>query len=346
MSGTSLDGLDLAWVSFERLNQEWSFAFHKSITFPHEPKIATQLARGSSLNENEIAQLDNHLGEFIGRSILKFLANEKVDIDFIASHGHTLFHQPDKGLTLQVGNGRHIHKITGLPVILNFREKDVSLGGQGAPLVPIGDRDLFADYDYCLNLGGIANISFQEGALRLAYDICPVNMALNELAKEAGFDYDDKGYLASRGQINEELIDALNNIPFLVQKHPKSLGYEDYQRFWQPLILNKNIAIADRLHTMVISAAEAIRTQVRNDKEVRVLVTGGGAFNDFLLAKLREDHHAVWEIPTNEMVAFKEALIFAYMGLLRFFGEENTLASVTGAKQNTSSGDMIGFGLC
>lgn len=344
MSGTSLDGLDLAWVRFEFVNQGWTYTFHKTVTIPHQPSIAKQLERGTMLTDEETRVLDLNLGKFIGSAILEFIASEKTSVDLIASHGHTMLHQPHKGYTLQIGSGEEIQKITKIPVIFNFRQQDVSLGGQGAPLVPIGDRDLFSSYNYCLNLGGIANISFQENQQRLAYDICPVNMALNALAKEAGMVYDDKGKLARSGKINQQLLNALKSIPYLKQKHPKSLGYEDYQDFWKPLISNNGISVADRIHTMVIAIADEIKQHVENNKHTRVLVTGGGAYNSFLMECLRKEHNAVWHLPDDQTIAFKEALIFAYMGLLRFLGKANTLCSVTGAKKNTSSGKMVGFG--
>lgn len=345
MSGTSLDGLDLAWVRFENTDNRWSYTFHKTATYPHKPEIVALLQRGTSLLEHEIEKLDTEFGAFIGYSILDFLAAENAEIDFIASHGHTLLHQPHKGITLQIGHGKQIHDITGLPTLFNFRQQDVSLGGQGAPLVPIGDRDLFTTYDYCLNLGGIANISYQAHGERIAYDICPVNMALNELSKEVGLPYDNQGQMARSGQINQDLLLALNHIPYLQQKHPKSLGYEDYQEHWQGLLNDGKISLSDRMHTMVIAIVEAIQKQIRSGKEVEILVTGGGAYNTFLMECLRREHEASWHVPDDETVAFKEALIFAYMGLLRFLGKENTLASVTGAKKNTSSGQMVGFGL-
>ncbi len=345
MSGTSLDGLDLAWVRFENRDNRWSYTFRKTATYPHKPELVDLLQKSTSLNGYEIEKLDAEFGAFIGHSILDFLLDKNSEIDFIASHGHTLLHQPSKGITLQIGNGKQIHDITGLPVLFNFRQQDVSLGGQGAPLVPIGDRDLFATYDYCLNLGGIANISYQANGERIAYDICPVNMALNDLAQEAGLAYDDLGKIARSGQINQSLLLALNHIPYLQKKHPKSLGYEDYQAYWQSLLRNANISLPDRMHTMVIAISEAIQKQVRNRKEVEILVTGGGAYNHFLMECIRCKHEAIWYMPNDETVAFKEALIFAYMGLLRFLGKENTLCSVTGAKKNTSSGQMEGFGL-
>lgn len=344
MSGTSLDGLDLAWVHFEFVNQRWTYRFHKAITIPHNRSIKRLLERGTALTKEETNALDVELGEFIGSSILSFIAEEKPKVDLIASHGHTLLHQPHKGYTLQIGNGVAINKITNIPVIYNFRALDVSLGGQGAPLVPIGDRDLFADYDYCLNLGGIANISFQENKQRLAYDICPVNMALNALAEEAGLPYDDGGQMARCGQLHQKLLDELNNIPYLNRKYPKSLGFEDYQNFWQPLLSDKSIDLQHRLHTMVIAISDEIKKQVKNKEGITVLVTGGGAYNNFLIECLRRNHNATWHLPDDQTIAFKEALIFAYMGLLRVLGKENTLCSVTGAKNNTSSGEMVGLG--
>ncbi|OEK02837.1 anhydro-N-acetylmuramic acid kinase [Roseivirga sp. 4D4] len=341
MSGTSLDGLDLVLVDFQKLNHKWKFSIQKAETVAYPETIVQNLKHAVDFSQPQIQELDISLGQFIGTTIKIFIGNSSVD--FIASHGHTIFHQPENRYTLQIGSGEKISEESGLPVINNFRAKDVSLGGQGAPLVPIGDRDLFSEYTYCLNLGGIANISFERDNARIAFDICPFNMALNELANQSELAYDDKGVMASGGIVDHQLLEALSKIPYLSSTGPKSLGLEDYQKYWQPLITSSTLSLKDKMCTFTEHAALEIGKQLAGTQADKTLVTGGGTFHDYFISRLKLHSDTTIFIPDRQTIEFKEALIFAYLGLLRYLDEPNCLSSVTGASEDSSGGDLYNF---
>ena len=342
MSGTSLDGLDLVLVNFTKVEKKWHFNVEKAETITYPKELLEQLKFAIDQEKEEIKALDFRLGEFIGLAVNEFLGTNQA-VDFVASHGHTIFHQPEKGITMQIGNGQQITKTCGLPVINNFRTLDVSLGGQGAPLVPIGDRDLFSNYTYCLNLGGIANVSFQSEGNRVAFDICPFNMALNELANEKGLSFDDRGQIASKGVVNQDLLQALNQIPYLSQAPPKSLGLEDYRKFWLPLIASSSISVEDRMCTFTEHAAIQVAKSMMGTAGEKVLITGGGTYHDHFISRIQALCKSTICIPDTEIINFKEAVVFAYLGLLRHLGEPNCLCSVTGASRNSSGGEIYGF---
>ncbi len=341
MSGTSLDGLDLVLVDFQKRDLKWEFSIEKATTVSYPESLVRSLKNAIDFSDLQIQELDIALGQFIGTTVKAFIS--KSHVDFIASHGHTIFHQPEKGYTLQIGNGEKISELSGLPVINNFRAKDVSLGGQGAPLVPIGDRDLFSDYSYCLNLGGIANISFERDKTLVAFDVCPFNMGLNELANQKGLAYDDKGTMASEGTVDHQLLKALSKIPYLSSTAPKSLGLEDYQKYWQPMITSSTLSLEDKMCTFTEHLAIEVGKQLAGTEEDRTLVSGGGAFNDYFMSRLRFHADTTIFIPDRQTIEFKEALIFAYLGLLRHLGEPNCLSSVTGASEDNSGGDLYNF---
>lgn len=342
MSGTSLDGLDLVLVNFQKIDEQWQFSVEKADTITYPKELVDKLKMAIDQEKEEVQALDLILGKFIGQGIKEFLGDNK-SVDFVASHGHTIFHQPEKGVTVQIGNGEQITKNCGVPVINNFRSLDVSLGGQGAPLVPIGDRDLFPEFTYCLNLGGIANISYQSDGNRVAFDICPFNMALNELANEKGLDFDDRGQLAGQGIVNQDLLFALNEIPYLSQASPKSLGLEDYRKFWLPIITSSYLSVEDRMCTFSEHAAIQVAKSMRSTASEKVLITGGGTFHDYFISRIQALSMATICIPDTEIINFKEAVVFAYLGLLRHLEQPNSLCSVTGASRNSSGGDLYGF---
>ena len=343
MSGTSVDGLDLALVAFEKVGDHWQFSLQAADTVPYPAAWVQDLKGAISFSDHELNAFDLEYGMYIGKAVKEFLA-DKAQPDFIASHGHTVFHQPEKGVTLQVGNGEVISRECGLPMIYDFRTLDVLLGGQGAPLVPIGDRDLFHAYDLCLNLGGIANLSFHEGGNRRAFDICPINMALNPQAQLLGAEYDQDGQWARQGKIDESLLRALNDIAFCHQPYPKSLGLEDYLQHWEPIINASSISAYDKLSTIVEHVAMQIAAVVKaQNPEGKLLITGGGAFNSYFIERLQAHCQAHITIPDAKIIAFKEAIVFAYLGLLRLHELPNCLASVTGASRDNSGGKMSGF---
>ena len=346
MSGTSLDGLDIAYCEFNH-NTVWSFDLLKSVSIGFPEDIEARLRQSTLLDGLALSQLDVDLALWMGHQVKDFIKKEGFEVDFIASHGHTIFHQPDTRLTLQIGSGTIIHAVTGLPVVYDFRTLDVAWGGQGAPLVPIGDSLLFGQYDYCLNLGGIANISYEEGGARLAYDICACNMVLNYLAGLRSMKYDKNGDMAARGQVVPSLLNELNALSYYQASPPKSLGYEWVRDEIFPLLSEELYSLENMLCTYSDHAAFQIARQVRGAgiQKRRMLITGGGAFNDFFVQRLR--HHCGDEvevvIPEKQIIEFKEALIFAFLGVLRVRGEVNCLSSVTGASKDSCGGVVAGL---
>ncbi len=340
MSGTSLDGLDLVYVKFIS-DEVYNFEILQADTLKYSEYWKKILQEAFNKPSKNLAELSLKYGQFLGNEINTFKAKHNIsNLDFIASHGHTVFHKPNLGFTLQIGDGDTIAKITGDKVVCNFRAQDVALGGQGAPLVPIGDALLFADYDFCLNLGGFSNVSFNKKGLRKAYDICPVNIVLNQLVKPLGFDYDEGGALAASGQLHKELLDKLNTLSFYKDTQPKSLGYEFVAETINPILSQFKIPTRDLLRTFTEHIAQQIALKLK--PKGSVLITGGGTYNTYLLKRLSAFCDCNFVIPTNRLVDFKEALIFAFLGLLRLENKVNCLKSVTGASKDHSSGDIFG----
>lgn len=342
MSGTSLDGIDLAHVHFTVKNNKWNFSILETGTIPYSENWLNKLKSAVNFSKNELVQLNEEYTDFLGNTIKKFIEDYKIQlIDAVCSHGHTILHQPQNGITLQIGNLPKIAEIIGKKVVCDFRVQDVELGGQGAPLVPIGDRMLFSDYDFCLNLGGFSNISFEENEERIAFDISPVNTVLNFYANQLGFDYDDKGKIARSGKLNQALLTELNNLDFYQKKYPKSLGIEFVNTTILPLLDNFLISTEDKLHTFVEHIAMQIALALPK-KEGKILITGGGAYHIFLIEKLQNHLPNIQLIvPITKTLEFKEALIFGLLGVLKLRNEINVLCSVTGAKNDHSSGKIF-----
>lgn len=341
MSGTSLDGLDIAYCNILRIDDKWSYVIENAITVAYPDALINQLSIVTQLKASQLVKLDHDLGKWMGIQASDFLKVHQLDIDFIANHGHTVFHQPEKGFTLQIGNATDIHQATNLPVIYDFRSLDVANGGQGAPLVPLGDKLLFAEYDACLNLGGIANISFQTNDERIAYDICPANMMLNFLASKKGLEYDAEGSIAREGNINDQLLKELNGLAFYSMPYPKSLGYEWFSHQVLPLIDIEKIALEDRMASCVLHVAKQVAASAPPGK---MLITGGGTFNNHLIEKIEEytGPEVQLVIPDITVINYKEALIFALLGVLRLENKINAICSVTGATRDTCGGSIIG----
>jgi len=339
MSGTSLDGVDLAYIRFSVADDNWWFQILESETVTYSDVWVNRLKKAVDFSKNELQQLNEEYTEVLAKIIGDFIQKHQLDnLDAVCSHGHTILHQPQKGFTLQIGNLPKLAELLGERVVCDFRVQDVRLGGQGAPLVPVGDRILFSDYDFCLNLGGFSNVSFEENGNRIAFDISPVNTVLNFYADKLGLQYDDKGHLAKSGTISEELLLALNVMDFYQKKYPKSLGFEFVKTVVLPVMENHTISIEDKLRTFTEHVAEQIAKALPK-KEGRLLVTGGGAYNTFLIERMRyylPEMKIV--IPESKILEFKEALIFALLGILKLRNEINVLASVTGATENHSSG--------
>jgi anhydro-N-acetylmuramic acid kinase len=340
MSGTSLDGLDVVHCFFEKENG-WEFKVSQGKTFGYDAHWKNKLATADQMSGLELALLHVELGQYHGACVKSFMDEFSVQADFASSHGHTIFHQPEKSLTLQIGSAPHIAAQCGLPVVADFRTLDVALGGQGAPLVPVGDKFLFGEFEGCLNLGGIANISFQgkdESTETRAFDISTCNMALNALAQLAGKEYDAGGKIARSGVVDENLLSELNSFSFYKIPAPKSLGKEFYDETMVPVLSKHNISVEDKMRTIVEHIAIQISDVLNQQKQGKVLVTGGGAHNDFLLEKMREKTSLELVKPDSATIDFKEAIIFAFLGLLRWCNEVNTLRSVTGAAHDSVGG--------
>lgn len=342
MSGTSLDGIDIVYTQITKIGEDYDFKLVHSETIPYSMNWEQKLRNSFSASKEVIAKLDIDYGSYLAELINQFIKKNRIaEVDFAASHGHTIFHKPDEGFTLQIGDGQTISSKTGLKVICDFRTQDVALGGQGAPLVPIGDRLLFSEYDYCLNLGGFSNISFEKNNERIAFDICPVNIVLNHYAKKLGFDYDKDGSIASKGRINKALLNKLNAISFYKAPIPKSLGFEFVNNSIFPIIDENQIRIEDILRTFVAHIVTQIAALFNNNKILKVLVTGGGAFNKFLISELKKNSKNEIVLPSTEIIDYKEALIFALLGVLRSNNQTNCLSSVTGAFKDHSSGKIF-----
>jgi len=341
MSGTSLDGIDLAHLNFEITNGKWSFQILESETIGYSQKWLDQLKIAVGFSELELQKLNVDYTIVLGTIISDFIKKNKIEnIDAVCSHGHTILHQPQNGITLQIGNLSEIASFCNQKVVCDFRVQDVQLGGQGAPLVPIGDRILFSDYDYCLNLGGFSNISFEENGNRIAFDISPVNTVLNFYANKLGLDYDDKGKISRTGSIDSKLLKELNQLDFYQQKYPKSLGFEFVKETILPIIEKYSITIEDKMATFTEHIAVQIALALPNKKS-NLFITGGGVYNDFMIERIQfhlKETKIV--IPERKIIEFKEALIFGLLGVLKLRNEINTLSSVTGAKTDHSSGEI------
>lgn len=346
MSGTSGDGLDIAYCRFNK-SEDWSFNLEFGETVPFPDSLGKSLQFAHDFDSLSLAQLDVDFGKWMGSQVKSLMYEKGWEVDAVCAHGHTVFHQPGKGLTLQIGNGWALHQEVGVPVINDFRMLDVQLGGQGAPLVPIGDRHLFGTYDYCINLGGIANISMEISGERKAFDICPFNLLLNRYAVALGKSYDENGDFARKGKVLENVFDRLNGLTYYKQPNAKSLGREDLDIYLEILEDKLDHKPQDILRTLVEHYVFQIMRVLSSEssKMKSVLVTGGGAFNMFFMQKLKEAMEGNFELVEveKEIINFKEALIFAFLGVLRLRNEPNCLASVTGAKKDSCGGMLFGL---
>jgi anhydro-N-acetylmuramic acid kinase len=361
MSGTSLDGLDIAFCEFGKVTEKWQFAIKNAETIAYTEQLKKKLRDVYQASAYQYVCLNQELGEFFGYEVNRFIEKNQIQADFISSHGHTVFHQPQRKLTTQIGNGATIAAICKLPVVCDFRTKDVALGGQGAPLVPIGDELLFSAYHFCLNLGGIANISTKNEGKRIAFDICHTNIVLNYLANLLNLEYDKDGKAAAQGNFEtaKPIFEQLNRLSFYAQKPPKSLGRELFIEQIKPIIdtyllahQNSKQAICDLLccfshHiafqiAQITGAAQSLfepKQIETTSKKMQMLATGGGVLNHFLVKQIEIYNPAIdLVLPNIALIQFKEALIFAFLGVLRWQQENNCLQTVTGAKEDNCGG--------
>lgn len=346
MSGTSLDGLDLAYCTIWKHEGIWHYKIHKAAGVQYSAIWKSRLKNAIQISEEDHEKLHIEYGLWLGEQAYGFLNKNNLEIDFIASHGHTSHHRPEEGFTFQLGDGQQLANVSEQKVICDFRSLDVILGGQGAPLVPIGDELLFSDYEFCLNLGGISNISFKKDAHRIAYDIGLSNMPLNHVTQKIGLEYDEDGNMARSGKLIPELLNQLNALEYYNLPYPKSTGYEWFLERVLPLLENSKASTADLLHTLIhhncIQIANEIQKNTASPNST-MLVCGGGALNSFFMQVLQEKlgDACKLHIPDKQLINYKEALVFALMGVLKEKGEVNVLKSVTGATKNSISGAVF-----
>ena len=346
MSGSSLDGLDLAFVELLYQGGQWQFEIPVADCYAYSAEWKKKLQRATSLTALDYQLLHADYGHYLGKEVNRFIEenNLQYKVSLVASHGHTTFHVPPR-MTAQLGDGAAIAAETGLPVVSDLRAIDVAFGGQGAPVVPIGEKWLLKEYAYYLNLGGIANLSFQKEGNYHAFDVCPANRVLNMLIANEGKEYDEGGEMASSGQVSQELLQQLNELSYYRQPYPKSLANDFGTDEVFPLVASYQQSTADALRTYVEHIVQQITVSVPPSQtaNTKLLVTGGGAFNTFLVQRLSEELGAKnieVVVPDEKLVQYKEALIMAFMGVLRWRQEYNVLASVTGAGRDSIGGAL------
>lgn len=348
MSGSSMDGVDLALCNIENIGGDWKAEIAQGITIPYNETWRVRLSQLRYQNAELYAKTDIFYGRYLGELVAAFAKETGQSIDLVASHGHTIFHLPSQWLTAQIGDGATINAFCGIPVVSNFRRADVGLGGEGAPLVAFGDELLFNEYDFCLNLGGFSNISANHQGRRIAFDIAPCNIVLNRLAREMDLAYDENGEIAEKGSVIYPLLNALNDIPYYNKSHPKSLGREWINKnFWHIVREFDDQPVEDRMKTLVMHIAMQVKRSMesltnKSLSDCSILVTGGGAFNATLVDYLKSETEAEVIVPDAKLVNYKEALIFALLGAARVQNSPNIKASATGASNDHVAGSLDG----
>lgn len=350
MSGSSLDGLDIAFVELTETGGVWTYEIRQAECRPYSPEWVQALKGAVDLPAREYQLLHTDYGRYIGTEVKDFIASHGLEhkVHFISSHGHTTFHMPERHMTAQLGDGAAIAAAVGLPVISDLRAMDVALGGQGAPIVPIGEKLLLGGYDYWLNLGGIANLSAKEGDTFRAFDVCPANRVLDALAAALGKPYDENGALAAGGVTDAALLQELNNQPYYALPYPKSLANDFGTEVLLPLIGSHSLSVQGKLRTYVTHIATQVAVAARalnisKEGEKKLLVTGGGAFNAFMVQCISEQLAPLGItvlVPDGQTAAYKEALVMALIGALRWRQQVNVLASVTGAARDSVNGAL------
>ncbi len=339
MSGSSHDGVDIAYCEFTRKKGKWTYKIPYSISHDYSTEWRNRLLNLYGASAHEFAKTDNDYGLFLGKLLSVFIRESGIKPDFIASHGHTIFHNPEHHFSTQIGKGSAIASVSKRPVINDFRSADMAKGGQGAPLVPLGDKLLFGEYDFCLNLGGIANISFDDyDENRVAFDIVPCNMALNYLASLLKKTFDDSGKLARKGRVDMSLLEELNSLDFYWTSGAKSLGREWFEKNILPILDRSQLRVEDKLATYTEHIAYQVGKVVSHYPAQSILVTGGGAYNTYLVERLSEALNPDVILPEQNIIDFKEAIIFAFLGVLRKRQEVNILKTVTGASADSVAG--------
>ena len=340
MSGTSVDGIDIAHCVFKK-EKKWSYKIEKAITINYPKGLKNRLLEAQKLNGYELIQLDHNLGDFIGKETKGFINKHNLKPEIISCHGHTIFHNLKDKISYQIGNANRIYSIVKIPVINNYRELDVIFEGQGAPLVPIGEKLLFHGHNYFINIGGILNLTKIDNNKIIAYDVVPANIVLNNISNKLEYEYDDKGNIAKKGKLIPELFKKLNSINYYKKNYPKSIGFEWIEKNIFRLIYKSRYKTMDILNTFTNHIAFQLTNNIKGQGN-KIFITGGGAYNDYLIKKVKsyDKNKNDWKIPNDNLVNYKEALIFAFIGLLKQINKKNILKSVTGSSENISSGTI------
>lgn len=348
MSGSSLDGLDIVFTELQETAGKWNYEIINTACIEYDETWQKKLKGAIDLQAVDYQLLHTEYGKFIGKKINEFIEvnNLQHKVNLVSSHGHTTFHLPEKKMTHQLGEGATIASETKFPVVSDLRSIDVAFGGQGAPIVPMGEKLLFTDYNYFLNLGGIANLSANAKNEIIAFDVCAANRILNMLAEEKGVAYDDEGKMSAQGEINTVMLEELNSLEYFKLSYPKSLANNFGTDTVYPIIKSFSLNTENALSTFT----EHICIQIKNslqpfkqDEKQKIFITGGGAFNTFLIERLKsnlEEINFEIHIPEDDVVKYKEALIMALLGALRWREQYTVLSSVTGASRNSIGGAL------
>ncbi len=352
MSGSSLDGLDIAYCEFQvdkKAITDWKLLEATTANYPE--KWTARLQHLPEQNARTLARTNVYFSRFMADLVNDFIQEHKIQPDLIASHGHTIFHEPDRLMTLQIGDGATLAALTGISVASDFRTQDIALEGEGTPIAPAADRFLFPGYDFYLNIGGIANVTCNANGRYIAFDTSPANQILNMLAAELGLPYDKDGQIARSGKLNIELIDQLEQFAYFQQDYPKSLDNNWIREHVLPTFAIAESPVADLLHTAVHFISKHIGESLKNiirkehlhKDKYTMLVTGGGGFNTYLMECIQTDCQAVNTeiiLPERDIIDYKEAILMALMGVLRVEHIPNCFSSVTGAKRDSIGGAL------
>lgn len=347
MSGSSLDGIDLVMVEFDEVGKVWNYNIEAATTIPYPEEWKQKLSNATQLNAHDYLQLHSEYGHYLGKQIEDFIDKNELAhrVQLIASHGHTTFHEPQNYFTAQLGDGASIAAETSTNVVSDLRALDVALGGQGAPIVPMGERLLFGNYTYLLNLGGIANVTIQTNEKSMAFDIAAANQILNKIAQLKGYEFDNNGEIAKQGTVNTTLLTELNKIAYYQKQAPKSLANTFSTETIWPILEKANISVEDLARTycehISLQISYAIASFKNSNEVENMLITGGGAFNKTLtkcISNAIKAYNIQTEIPDQDTINYKEAIIMALLGILRWREENTTIASVTGAKRSSIGG--------
>jgi anhydro-N-acetylmuramic acid kinase len=345
MSGSALEGLDIIFAEFHISSGAWQYTVQAAECYPYTDDWREKIRTAGSLSSIDYLALHAEFGHYIGEQVNRFIEAHQLQykVQLVVSHGHISFHLPEKKLTAQLGEGASIAAVTGINVVSDLRVMDVALGGKGAPLFPLGEKLLFSEYACFLNIGSIANITFHEPGGVIAFDVCPANRILNMLAAQSGKAYDDGGKMAKAGEVKPELLKILNGLEYYSMPYPKSLTSDFASDVIYPLV--RGAGVNDAMRTVVehiaVQTANAVSQLNKGGAPLKLLITGGGANNSFLVSRIQsllEPLNVEAVLPDPYIVDFKESLVVALLGILRWREENSALAEITGASRDSIGG--------